>query len=1133
MPPKHKSKQSRQGRREAKRPLVSPVVVTRAAAPTTPIPALTILASPPELKTVRASGGAVRTVKKWCFENTPVYFAPEEPWPSTTLNKGALVELTGQEFSLSAADLKISWSEVAYRTLDSQAGTQWVTGWVNDAYLDDYNETFPDSGVVIPNPTPNPADAQQYMILEGKVRYNLCGELCVAFIVDGDIDSVLGTWKRNSPGSYNVILAGGRDNTTSESDLRNMLCAVLGEYGYSSDPDQLISLRNKITYPVSPTGLFDDLKKMLVTHYLIAGVTINQSGELIGKENPQIKHWVVLDRITHNGGRVEIYNPFPNKRQEYSFAELYRSCSTNSGLWVKRKKARPDSSWKELPRLEVKIANPNPLYRAAQYIDVDGRKKTNLCGEFCVALVVGESIDAVLERWKEVQPVLYAEIVGNNRGTGTFALHTILKSYGYNNAGDVKEFSAGLTDPSLKKSLPSPGRIAQMLKTHFLIAGVNIDGVTGRLKPGDDVRHWVVVDKLIPDGKNRGWVQIYNPFPNCTEEYSYREFISAVGTWSGLWVKRSIVPLYIPQPVEGSNVEDPPRRESRIRQWTEGQLLDAIRRKMKGGKPANKIAAELAESSGWKKQDILSRLKKLIKSGGTGTWTETRLQQEMQRRLRSGQRVAKISAELTKASGWKKQDVSGALKRLLVTQKWSEAQILAVIRQKLKNVRSVNKLAAELAERSGWKKREILSSLKKQQAAETWPEARVRQEIGSRLQRGKPLIKMYAELSQASGWKKLEVISLFKKMVKEQKWTEAELREAIREKLKITKSGNKVAAELAKASGWKRREILSRLNKLLAAAKWTETQLREEIRKRLEAEKPASKIAGELTEQSGWKKWQISKMIKMTRALQKVSQKKASLKLVEEPLRVVDPVTIVHASKTRAEFVEWQNSLLSQNSKLYRVRKWGDPVMVKYAFDVVQAGTTNFQAVGLYNDGNRQFGAISNYLRLPHEDVMRLKAMQIEDEYVAKRPNSDWRRQKMRWLCKPRGTIYFYYHQAATGNWETLSYIEWGTLALGGNLVQVQGTDVVWGKMRDGNAREVEVARLKGFAPFDWDRPLDELLAEGLVHRCFCAYKGNQFGDTPKGIVYSPFYSPQYWEFPGGVHPTALYIPLEWLEPKG
>jgi hypothetical protein len=113
----------------------------------------------------------------------------------------------------------------------------------------------------------------------------------------------------------------------------------------------------------------------------------------------------------------------------------------------------------------VAIDNPNPLYIAAQFIDVDGRKKTNLCGEFCVAFIVNQSINAVLECWKEVQPNLYADIVGNNKGTGTFSLGTILKAYGYNTEGDFKDFTRGLMDPFLKNPYRRGG--SQDAETYF------------------------------------------------------------------------------------------------------------------------------------------------------------------------------------------------------------------------------------------------------------------------------------------------------------------------------------------------------------------------------------------------------------------------------------------------------------------------------------------------------------------------------------------------------------------------------------------------------------------------------------------------------------------------------------------
>ena len=52
----------------------------------------------------------------------------------------------------------------------------------------------------------------------------------------------------------------------------------------------------------------------------------------------------------------------------------------------------------------------------------------------------------------------------------------------------------------------------------------------------------------------------------------------------------------------------------------------------------------------------------------------------------------------------------------------------------------------------------------------------------------------------------------------------------------------------------------------------------------------------------------------------------------------------------------------------------------------------------------------------------------------------------------------------------------------------------------------------------------DELLAEGIVHRCFCAYHSNHFGDSPKGIVDSPFYPMSDWDFSGTARLIAPYI---------
>src|SRR5215510_1626051 len=64
-------------------------------------------------------------------------------------------------------------------------------------------------------------------------------------------------------------------------------------------------------------------------------------------------------------------------------------------------------------------------------------------------------------------------------------------------------------------------------------------------------------------------------------------------------------------------------------------------------------------------------------------------------------------------------------------------------------------------------------------------------------------------------------------------------------------------------------------------------------------------------------------------------------------------------------------------SKLYRVRRWGDPEMIKYGFDVNQVGTSNFQAVGLYNK-ETGFGAVTNFLYILRDDIDHLRDMQFD-----------------------------------------------------------------------------------------------------------------------------------------------------------
>lgn len=216
-------------------------------------------------------------------------------------------------------------------------------------------------------------------------------------------------------------------------------------------------------------------------------------------------------------------------------------------------------------------------------------------------------------------------------------------------------------------------------------------------------------------------------------------------------------------------------------------------------------------------------------------------------------------------------------------------------------------------------------------------------------------------------------------------------------------------------------------------------------------------------------------------------------------------------------------------TKTYRVKRWGDPVLIEQAgLSVNLVGTSNFQAVGLYNKVTG-WGGVTNFLNIPRVDINKLINLQVEDDYEEKQP--DWRRQKMNWLCKTRGTIYF---TGGAIGWDRAQSVRWGTIALGGNLVQKDGVeDMLISTRGDSVKRWRPMARLNGFRKTDWSKSLNELIESGLVHRCYCAYfPDDKFGDSPKGIIYSPFWSPLDWNFigPSKSQPGAFYLPDDWLE---
>lgn len=229
------------------------------------------------------------------------------------------------------------WSEVVYK---NEKGEE-LKGWVMDGFLEDVVENPNLAGNVVPVPekysTPDPTDPAQYIMWDSNsvIKTNMCGEFCVAFIGGEDIETFLKRWEQDDQVYYPWAIKGNKNKALLNFHIDRMLEV----YGY---PNHNTPFKLGLTDPginfVPTPGRF---KKMLETCYLVTNVRIDSSGKLVSKEEGQgVGHWVVLDKITPYGvnrGRVEIYNPYYNRMEEYSFADFIRSCApTYNGRWVSR-----------------------------------------------------------------------------------------------------------------------------------------------------------------------------------------------------------------------------------------------------------------------------------------------------------------------------------------------------------------------------------------------------------------------------------------------------------------------------------------------------------------------------------------------------------------------------------------------------------------------------------------------------------------------------------------------------------------------------------------------------------------------------------------------------------------------------
>lgn len=241
---------------------------------------------------------------------------------------GSRVTATGEVRPLFYARQDTVWVEVIYST-----STKTFRGFTYEPFLESYDTADHPQVIPIPHQTDTPQDAAQYVVWFNQVQYNLCGELCVCYLAHVDLIDLISEWGVKAPSVFNRIFYGGKSRGTGIPDLNDMLSL----YGY---PMPSVVLADGLRDPILGRALVTParMESMLQLHQAIVGVKIETS---LGRLKPSgTSHWVVVNQVFPKGinnAMVEIYNPFTNELEGYSWAEFTASMGAPLGLWVARR----------------------------------------------------------------------------------------------------------------------------------------------------------------------------------------------------------------------------------------------------------------------------------------------------------------------------------------------------------------------------------------------------------------------------------------------------------------------------------------------------------------------------------------------------------------------------------------------------------------------------------------------------------------------------------------------------------------------------------------------------------------------------------------------------------------------------
>jgi hypothetical protein len=202
-------------------------------------------------------------------------------------------------------------------------------GWISRNFIDPYLETLPKNCINIPNQTPNENDFEQYFFLDGVKQVNFCGQIALCYAAKMDLEDFISIMQLQAPILWKRLKGSGKFKGTTAADLMQM-CSVLALPAQPMDVVTKDTILSRSRYTVA------GLKNLCDTGFPVVACKIDAgSGRLRGQG---VGHWALITAIfpERAGARVQLFNPAPNRIEEYSWQELTASMGQPYGVWIER-----------------------------------------------------------------------------------------------------------------------------------------------------------------------------------------------------------------------------------------------------------------------------------------------------------------------------------------------------------------------------------------------------------------------------------------------------------------------------------------------------------------------------------------------------------------------------------------------------------------------------------------------------------------------------------------------------------------------------------------------------------------------------------------------------------------------------